>query len=153
LADGTTLEQENAGSDWISFAGIMVMIAGILNNIWGIAAVGRSQFFTGRGGYIAGSWRRGGWIVWIIGIIEIAQPPRAVYARFMSPPEPMLSCSAYRGRGGETKAGTKAGYDCSTPIPVTAPAPLLCSATGSAAGVEAVLNRLERALPDSAGAR
>ena len=37
---------DEAGGGWILFAGIMLMLVGLLNVIWGIAAVGNSSFFV-----------------------------------------------------------------------------------------------------------
>lgn len=40
---------EPQGTGWIVFAGIMISLAGILNIIWGIAAIEHSSFFTANG--------------------------------------------------------------------------------------------------------
>ena len=37
------------GAGWILFAGVMLTLAGILNIIWGIAAIDNSSFFTDDG--------------------------------------------------------------------------------------------------------
>jgi hypothetical protein len=59
------------GAGWLLFAGIMVMIAGILNIIWGIAAIDKSKFFTANATYILSSLNTWGWIVLVIGVLEI----------------------------------------------------------------------------------
>ena len=33
------------GAGWLIFAGIMILLAGVLNVIWGIAAIDKAQFF------------------------------------------------------------------------------------------------------------
>ena len=33
-------------SGWVTFAGVMLFIVGVLNIIWGIAAIGDSSFFV-----------------------------------------------------------------------------------------------------------
>ena len=54
------------------FVGILLMIAGILNIIYGIAAVGDAKFFTESGTvYIFSSLHTWGWITIIIGVIEL----------------------------------------------------------------------------------
>lgn len=62
---------EPEGAGWILFAGIMILIAGILNVIWGIAAISNSKFFTQNTTYILSSLNTWGWIVLIIGVAEI----------------------------------------------------------------------------------
>jgi len=59
------------GPGWLLFAGIMVSIAGILNIIWGVAAIGNSKFFTANATYILSSLNTWGWIVLVIGVLEL----------------------------------------------------------------------------------
>ena len=59
------------GSGWILFAGIMLMIAGILNVIWGIAAIDDSTFFVEDERFIISSLNTWGWIILILGVLEI----------------------------------------------------------------------------------
>jgi hypothetical protein len=60
------------GEGWITFAGVMLMFAGILNFIWGIAAIDNSAFFTDEGRYVIftdlNTW---GWFFLIVGILQI----------------------------------------------------------------------------------
>ena len=62
---------EPEGSGWLLFAGIMIMIAGVLNIIWGIAAISNSKFFTHNATYIITELNTWGWIILIIGVAEI----------------------------------------------------------------------------------
>jgi hypothetical protein len=62
---------EQQGSGWILFAGIMILIAGILNIIWGIAAIDNSSFFVEDERFIFSSLNTWGWIILILGIIEV----------------------------------------------------------------------------------
>jgi len=62
---------ERQGSGWILFAGIMILIAGILNIIWGIAAIGNANFFEHNTDYIFSSLKGWGWIILILGIIQV----------------------------------------------------------------------------------
>ena len=69
----------NAGSEyeisklsgWWVFAGILLLVAGMLNIIWGIAAIGDSKFFTEGGTYIISGLHTWGWIMLIIGVLEL----------------------------------------------------------------------------------
>jgi hypothetical protein len=60
------------GSGWVLFAGIMIMIAGVLNVIWGIAAIDNSRFFVADTRFILSGLNTWGWIILIIGALQIA---------------------------------------------------------------------------------
>src|ERR1700689_5677199 len=53
------------------FVGILLMIAGILNIVYGIAAVGNASFFVNDTQYVFSSLHTWGWITIILGIIEL----------------------------------------------------------------------------------
>ena len=53
------------------FAAILLMLGGVLNIIWAIAAISNSKFFTIDAHYVFGSLKTWGWITLIIGILEI----------------------------------------------------------------------------------
>lgn len=59
------------GSGWLLFASIMIAIAGVLNIVWGIAAISNSKFFTQNATYILSGLNTWGWIVLIIGVLEL----------------------------------------------------------------------------------
>ncbi len=59
------------GSGWLLFASIMIAIAGVLNIVWGIAAISKSKFFTQNATYILSGLNTWGWIVLIIGVLEL----------------------------------------------------------------------------------
>lgn len=65
------MNEEMTVSGWWVFAGILLIVAGILNIIWGIAAIGDSKFFTQNGQYIISSLHFWGWITLLIGIVEL----------------------------------------------------------------------------------
>jgi hypothetical protein len=53
------------------FVGILLMVAGILNIIYGIAAVGNAKFFADDTQFVFSSLHTWGWITIILGIIEL----------------------------------------------------------------------------------
>lgn len=56
---------------WWIFAGILLGIAGVLNVIYGIAAIGNSSFFVGDARYILGELNTWGWVTLIIGAVQL----------------------------------------------------------------------------------
>ena len=65
-------ESTRPGEGWVIFAGIILGIAGILNFIWGIAAIDNSSFFTDEGRFILfddlNTW---GWFFLIVGVLQM----------------------------------------------------------------------------------
>jgi hypothetical protein len=59
------------GGGWLVFAGIMVFIAGVLNAIWGIAAIDKASFFLEDERYIFSDLSTWGWIILIIGVLQL----------------------------------------------------------------------------------
>jgi len=53
------------------FAAVLLMIGGVLNIIYGIAAIGNSHFFVHNTHYVFASLRGWGWIALILGILEV----------------------------------------------------------------------------------
>ena len=53
------------------FASIMLMVAGTVNIIYGIAAIGDSKFFVGETKYVFSNLNTWGWITLLLGIIAI----------------------------------------------------------------------------------
>ena len=62
---------EDTGGGWILFAGIMLMLVGILNVIWGIAAIADSSFFINDTKYIISNLNTWGWVTVILGAVQI----------------------------------------------------------------------------------
>ena len=60
------------GSGWVLFSGIMILTVAVLNIIWGIAAIGNSSFFVQDTRYIFSELNTWGWIVLIIGALQLA---------------------------------------------------------------------------------
>jgi hypothetical protein len=53
------------------FAAVLLMVGGVLNIVYGIAAIGNSSFFVHDTRYIFSGLKGWGWITLIIGILEI----------------------------------------------------------------------------------
>jgi hypothetical protein len=58
------------GYGWVLFAGIMLMVVGMLNFIYGIAAVSNSKFYARDVTYILSDLNTYGWVLLIIGAIQ-----------------------------------------------------------------------------------
>jgi hypothetical protein len=58
------------GEGWILFAGIMLMIAGTLNFIYGIAAIGNSHFYVGNAHYVISELNTWGWVLTVTGALQ-----------------------------------------------------------------------------------
>jgi hypothetical protein len=59
------------GGGWVLFAGIMILVAGVLNIIWGIAAIDSSRFFVADTRFILSGLSTWGWILLIIGALQV----------------------------------------------------------------------------------
>src|SRR3954447_6376278 len=57
-------------SGWVTFAGVMLLIAGVLNIIYGIAALGDSSFFLANTRFILSNLNTWGWVTLILGIFQ-----------------------------------------------------------------------------------
>ena len=62
---------EPRGGGWLLFAGTMVGIVGILNTIYGIAAIDNSTFFTQDAKYVITNLNTWGWVVTIVGVVQM----------------------------------------------------------------------------------
>jgi hypothetical protein len=59
------------GANWVLFAGIMVALVGVLNVVYGIAAIADSRFFANDATYILSNLNTWGWITLILGVGQI----------------------------------------------------------------------------------
>jgi hypothetical protein len=65
------MNEESTLSGWWVFAGILLLVAGVLNIIYGIAAIGDSKFFTEEVTIINTGLHTWGWIILVIGVLEL----------------------------------------------------------------------------------
>lgn len=67
----TTGALDERSSGWITFAGVMIMIAAVLNIIHGIGAIADSTFFIADAKYVLSNLNTWGWVLLLIGVIEL----------------------------------------------------------------------------------
>jgi hypothetical protein len=65
------LNESTRGAGWLLFAGIIILVAGTLNVIWGIAAIDDANFFIQDERYILSDLNTWGWIILGIGLIQV----------------------------------------------------------------------------------
>jgi hypothetical protein len=53
------------------FAGVLLMAGGVLNVVYGIAAIGNSKFFVHNTHYVFADLKTWGWITLLLGIVEV----------------------------------------------------------------------------------
>ena len=64
--------EEPPGYGWVVFAGTMIAIAGVLNFIYGIAAIGNSKFYDRAAEYvITNNIKTWGWFLLLVGIVQV----------------------------------------------------------------------------------
>jgi hypothetical protein len=61
---------DERGSGWIIFAGVLLLTLATINIIEGIAAIGKAHFFVGNAHFVFGDLKTWGWIALILGIIQ-----------------------------------------------------------------------------------
>ena len=60
------------GVGWMVFAAVMLSTSGVVNGIYGIAAIASSKFFAGGVTYVIGDLKTLGWIALALGAAELA---------------------------------------------------------------------------------
>jgi hypothetical protein len=58
-------------SGWVTFAGVMLLVAAVLNVIYGIAAIGNSSFFVHDTRYLLSGLNGWGWVTLILGVFQV----------------------------------------------------------------------------------
>jgi len=65
----TVYEQEGQG--WVVFCGTMILLVGIMNVIYGIAAIDKSTFFVQDAKYVFAELNTWGWVLLVVGLIQV----------------------------------------------------------------------------------
>jgi hypothetical protein len=72
VRDKEAYMNESRVTGWWVFAAIILMMVGVLNLIWGIAAISDSKFFgQGNNVYILSGLHTWGWLTLILGVIQL----------------------------------------------------------------------------------
>jgi len=64
------IDDDEHGFGWVMFAGVMILVAGVMNTIYGIAAIANSSFYAGHHRFVFSDLKTWGWIVTIIGVLQ-----------------------------------------------------------------------------------
>lgn len=64
-------DDADRGYGWVAFAGVLLLIAGTINTIEGIAAIGNAHFFVANTHYVFADLKTWGWVVLCIGVVEL----------------------------------------------------------------------------------
>lgn len=62
---------DDDGAAWWGFAGIMLLIAGVLNFIYGWAAIDTANFYVNNADYVISDLNTWGWVVLGIGVFQV----------------------------------------------------------------------------------
>jgi hypothetical protein len=65
------MNDEGLVSGWWVFAGVLLLVAGVLNIIYGIAAIGDSRIFADDITFIFSGLNTWGWILLVVGVLEL----------------------------------------------------------------------------------
>jgi hypothetical protein len=65
-----TTEEFAEPSGWAMFAGVMLSIVGVLNIVYGIAAIGNANFYVNDARYVFSDLNTWGWVLLIIGAVQ-----------------------------------------------------------------------------------
>ena len=71
MAQSTAEYRASRVTGWWIFAGTLLALAGILNIIYGIAAIGDSRFFSENVRYILSGLNTWGWVALILGVLQL----------------------------------------------------------------------------------
>ena len=61
---------DTQGQGLVTFAGVMLMIAAVLNVLYGIAAIDKANFFTHNARYVFGNLNTWGWFLVAFGVLQ-----------------------------------------------------------------------------------
>ena len=59
------------GDGWMTFAGIMLMILGVVNVIGGISAIDDANFYTANAQFQIGDLNTWGWVIMLTGVAQV----------------------------------------------------------------------------------
>jgi hypothetical protein len=59
------------GQGFVAFAAVMIALAGVLNTLYGVAAIDEARFFVADANYVFGDLGTWGWFVVILGVVQL----------------------------------------------------------------------------------
>jgi hypothetical protein len=62
---------EDTGYGWVMFAGVLLLVAGTLNTIYGIAAIDKANVFVNDAQYVFADLDTYGWVLLCLGIAQV----------------------------------------------------------------------------------
>ena len=68
---GPAAYEEKHGEGWVTFAGVMLMLIGIMNIIGGIAAIDDANVYVNNAHYTFGSLNTWGWVILLTGSVQV----------------------------------------------------------------------------------
>ena len=68
---GEVYGREGRGYGLVLFAGVLLLVAGFWNMIYGIAAIANSHVFVGNAHYVFGNQRAWGWVTLILAVLML----------------------------------------------------------------------------------
>jgi hypothetical protein len=74
-SDGGELDysyyEDDAGYGLVTFAGVMLLIVGVLNTLYGIAAIDKANFYVNDAKYVFGNLQTWGWFLVVLGVAQL----------------------------------------------------------------------------------
>jgi len=71
FADPSTYSGVEQGAGWMTFAGVMLAIVGVINVVYGIAATSHAKVFVRDVDYVFGNLSTWGWFMIVLGAAQI----------------------------------------------------------------------------------
>jgi hypothetical protein len=68
---GPRAVEDETGYGWVVFSGVLLLVAGTLNTIYGIAAIDDSQFYVNDTEYVFANLNTWGWILLCLGVAQV----------------------------------------------------------------------------------
>ena len=69
-SDGVYEYDDAHSQGLVTFAGVMIMIAAVLNTLYGIAAIDKASFFVNDAKYVFADLATFGWFVLVLGVVQ-----------------------------------------------------------------------------------
>jgi hypothetical protein len=69
--DRATAVGADAGGGWLTFAGVLLLIVGVMNFIGGIGAIDNANVFVGNAKFQFGDLNTWGWVILILGAVQV----------------------------------------------------------------------------------